>query len=94
LRAAGEDGRFDFAFIDADKESYDFYYEQCLKLVRPGGLIAIDNALWHGWVADSAYRDADTVAICALNCKIRDDARVDMVLVPIGDGLLLARRRP
>jgi predicted O-methyltransferase YrrM len=94
LRAAGEDGRFDFAFIDADKESYDFYYEQCLKLVRPGGLIAIDNALWHGWVADSAYRDADTAAIRALNRKIRDDARVDMVLVPIGDGLLLARRWP
>src|SRR5262249_35974136 len=58
--AAGEDGRFDFAFIDADKESYDFYYEQCLKPVRPGGLIAIDNALWHGWVVDPAYRDADT----------------------------------
>jgi predicted O-methyltransferase YrrM len=69
-------------------------YEQCLKLVRPGGLIAIDNALWHGWVADPAYRDADTAAIRALNRKIRDDARVDMVLVPIGDGLLLARRRP
>ena len=93
LRAAGEDGRFDFAFIDADKKSYDLYYEQCLKLVRPGGLIAIDNALWHGWVADPAYRDADTAAIRALNRKIRDDTRVDMVLVPIGDGLLLARRR-
>ena len=92
LRAAGEDGRFDFAFIDADKESYDLYYEQCLKLVRPGGLIAIDNALWHGWVADRAYRDADTVAIRALNHKVREDTRVDMVLVPVGDGLLLARR--
>ena len=93
LRAAGEDASFDFAFIDADKESYDLYYEQCLKLVRPGGLIAIDNALWHGWVADPAHRDADTIAIRALNRKVRDDARVDMVLVPIGDGLLLARRR-
>ena len=85
--------QFDFAFIDADKENYDLYYEQCLKLVRPGGLIAIDNALWHGWVADPVYRDADTAAIRALNRKIRDDERVDMVLVPIGDGLLLARRR-
>jgi predicted O-methyltransferase YrrM len=75
LRAAGEEGRFDFAFIDADKENYDLYYEQCLKLVRPGGLIAIDNALWHGWVADPAYRNADTTAIRALNRKIRDDAR-------------------
>ena len=79
LRAAGEDGRYDFAFIDADKESYDLYYEQCLKLVRRGGLIAIDNALWHGWVADPTYRDADTAAIRALNHKIREDARVDMV---------------
>jgi len=93
LRAGGEEGRFDFAFIDADKESYDLYYEHCLKLVRPGGLIAVDNALWHGWVADPGHRDADTAAIRALNRKVRDDKRVDMVLVPIGDGLLLARRR-
>ena len=94
LRAAGEAGRFDFAFIDADKENYDLYYENCLKLVRPGGLIAVDNALWHGYVADPAYQDADTVAIRALNRKVRNDPRVDMVLVPIGDGLPLARRRP
>jgi predicted O-methyltransferase YrrM len=94
LDAAGEAGRFDFAFIDADKESYDLYYEYCLKLVRPGGLIAVDNALWHGYVADPAHQDADTAAIRALNRKVRDDERVDMVLVPIGDGLLLARRRP
>jgi predicted O-methyltransferase YrrM len=93
LRAGGEEGRFDFAFIDADKESYDLYYEHCLKLVRPGGLIALDNALWHGWVADPGHRDPDTAAIRALNRKLRDDKRVDMVLVPIGDGLLLARRR-
>jgi predicted O-methyltransferase YrrM len=93
LNAAGEDGRFDFAFIDADKENYDRYYEHCLKLVRPGGLIAVDNALWHGWVADPAHEDSDTAAIRALNRKVRDDPRVDMVLVPIGDGLLLARRR-
>lgn len=93
LRAAGEAGHFDFAFIDADKENYDLYYENCLTLVRPGGLIAVDNALWRGSVADLAYGDADTVAIRALNHKVRNDARVDMVLVPIGDGLLLARRR-
>lgn len=93
LRGEGEDGRFDFAFIDADKERYDLYYEHCLKLVRPGGLIAIDNALWHGYVADPAHRDADTTAIRALNRKIRDDGRVDMALAPIGDGLLLVRRR-
>jgi predicted O-methyltransferase YrrM len=93
LIAAGETGGFDFAFIDADKENYDLYYEQCLKLVRPGGLIAIDNALWHGAVADPARDDVDTVAIRALNRKIRDDPRVDMVLLAIGDGLLLARPR-
>jgi len=93
LAAAGEEGSFDFTFIDADKENYDCYYEHCLKLVRPGGLIAVDNALWHGWVADPAYEDGETAAIRALNRKVRDDQRVDMVLVPIGDGLLLARRR-
>jgi predicted O-methyltransferase YrrM len=93
LIASGANGSFDFAFIDADKENYDGYYEACLKLVRPGGLIAIDNALWHGAVADPARNDVDTTAIRALNRKIRDDARVDMVLLPIGDGLLLARPR-
>jgi predicted O-methyltransferase YrrM len=93
LIATGETGNFDFAFIDADKENYDLYYEQCLKLVRAGGLIAIDNALWHGTVADPARNDVDTAAIRALNRKIRDDARVDMVLLPIDDGLLLARPR-
>jgi len=93
LSAAGEEGRFDFAFIDADKENYDRYYEHCLKLVRPGGLIAVDNSLWHGWVADPAHEDEETAAIRALNRKVRDDQRIDMVLVPIGDGLLLARRR-
>jgi hypothetical protein len=86
LIAAGETGSFDFAFIDADKENYDLYYEQCLKLVRPGALIAVDNALWHGAVADPARDDVDTVAIRALNRKIRDDRRVDMVLLPIGTG--------
>jgi predicted O-methyltransferase YrrM len=93
LCAAGAEGVFDFAFIDADKESYDVYYEYCLKLVRPGGLIAFDNALWKGAVADRTQTDADTEAIRAVNRKVRNDGRVDMALVPIGDGLLLARRR-
>jgi predicted O-methyltransferase YrrM len=90
---AGETGRFDLAFIDADKENYDGYYEQCLRLVRPGGLIAIDNMLWDGAVADPADNTASTVAIRALNLKLRDDPRVDFCLAPVGDGLALARVR-
>lgn len=90
-RAPGE-GTFDFAFIDADKSSYDAYYERCLRLLRPGGLIAIDNTLWSGWVADPARDDADTAALRELNRKIRDDARVEMCLLSIGDGLTLARK--
>jgi predicted O-methyltransferase YrrM len=84
---------FDFAFIDADKSGYDAYYEACLRLVRPGGLIAIDNTLWEGAVTDASVHDADTEAIRAINLKIRDDRRVDAVLLTIGDGLTLARRR-
>jgi predicted O-methyltransferase YrrM len=84
---------FDFAFIDADKSGYDAYYEACLRLVRPGGLIAIDNTLWEGAVVDASVHDADTDAIRAINLKIRDDRRVDAVLLTIGDGLTLARRR-
>jgi predicted O-methyltransferase YrrM len=84
---------FDFAFIDADKAGYDAYYEACLKLVRPGGLIAIDNVLWHGAVADPARVDTDTLALKALNAKIRDDARVDAALTGVADGLTLVRRR-
>ncbi len=90
--AAGATGQYDFAFIDADKTGYDAYYERCLQLVRPGGLIAIDNALWGGSVARPAI-DADTHALQQLNAKVRDDERVDMALVAIGDGLMLARRR-
>jgi len=90
---AGEAGSFDLAFIDADKTNYDGYYEACLKLVRKGGLIALDNMLWGGSVADATKRDADTRSIRALNKKIRDDARVTSSLVPIGDGLVLCRRR-
>ena len=93
LLAGGEAGRFDFAFIDADKESYGAYYERCLQLVRAGGLIAIDNTLWSGAVADPAKRDADTDAIRALNDAIHRDERVDAAMLTVGDGLTLARRR-
>jgi caffeoyl-CoA O-methyltransferase len=90
--AAGSAGQYDFAFIDADKTGYDAYYERCLKLLRPGGLVAIDNVLWSGSVARPA-KDADTAALQALNTKLHGDARIDMVLLPIGDGLTLARKR-
>jgi predicted O-methyltransferase YrrM len=90
--AAGE-GPFDFAFIDADKTNYDNYYERALKLVRQGGLIAFDNMLWSGAVADPAVTDPDTVALRALNAKIHADERVDMALATIGDGVMMARVR-
>ena len=93
LHVLGE-ASFDFAFIDADKPSYDAYYEACLRLVRPGGVIAIDNVLWHGAVADPANREADTLALRALNLKIRDDPRVDACLLSVGDGVMLVRPRP
>jgi len=93
LLAAGEAGRFDFAFIDADKESYGAYYERCLQLVRAGGLIAIDNTLWSGAVIDPAHRDADTEAIRALNDAIHRDPSVDAAMLTVGDGLTLARKR-
>ena len=91
LIAEGGAGRFDFAFIDADKENYDRYYEQCLILLRKGGLIAIDNMLWDGAVADPADTTESTVAIRALNVKLRNDSRVDFCLIPVGDGIALAR---
>ena len=92
--AAGEAGHYDFAFIDADKSSYDAYFERCLKLVRPGGLIAIDNTLWSGKVAQVAGNDdADTLALQALNTKLHVDERVDLSLLPFSDGLTLARKR-
>lgn len=93
LIADGHAGTFDFAFIDADKENYADYYELCLKLLRPGGLIALDNMLWDGAVADPARNDTDTVAIRDVMRRIKNDPRVDISLVPIGDGLALARRR-
>ena len=93
LLREGRRDHFDFAFIDADKATYDAYYERCLELVRPGGLIAVDNVLWHGKVIDSTVTDADTEAIRRLNAKLATDERVTLSLVPIGDGLTLARRR-
>jgi caffeoyl-CoA O-methyltransferase len=84
---------FDFVFIDADKTNYGNYYDRALQLVRPGGLIAIDNVLWSGAVADPKENDDDTRAIRALNESIRNDERVTLSLVPIGDGLTLARKR-
>jgi O-methyltransferase len=83
-------GSFDFAFIDADKTGYDGYYEACLTLLRPGGLMAFDNTLWSGAVADPSKNDPDTVALRALNLKVRDDPRVTSCLVSVGDGVLLA----
>jgi caffeoyl-CoA O-methyltransferase len=90
LIAAGAGGSFDFAFIDADKTSYKAYYERALTLIRVGGLIAIDNTLWEGRVADPTAQDADTLAIRDFNRHLRDDRRVHLCLVPIGDGLSLA----
>ena len=86
-------GKFDFAFIDADKTNYQAYFEACLKLLRRGGLIAIDNTLWYGRVLDARDKDEDTRAIRAFNRGLAKDRRVDISLVPIGDGVTLARKR-
>jgi caffeoyl-CoA O-methyltransferase len=94
LIADGEAGSFDFAFIDADKANYDNYYERALVLLRPAGLVAIDNVLWHGKTIDPSIQDADTVAIRAINAKLQQDQRVSTSLVPIGDGIMLAFKRP
>jgi predicted O-methyltransferase YrrM len=93
LIAQRQHGRFDFAFIDADKANYDSYYERSLELVRPGGLIAIDNVLWHGKVIDPDANDADTLAIRALNKKLLGDSRINLSMVPISDGLTLCYKR-
>jgi caffeoyl-CoA O-methyltransferase len=90
LIAAGNGGSFDFAFIDADKGNYADYYDRAMLLVRPGGLIAIDNVLWDGDVVNSAKTDAETEAIRAFNRKLQADERVALSLVPLGDGLTLA----
>ena len=90
---AGLTGTFDFAFIDADKVNYDHYYELCLQLVRPGGLITVDNVLWGGAVSNDGINDVDTNSIRALNDKLHQDERIELSLVPIGDGLTLAMKR-
>lgn len=91
LRSQAES--YDLAFIDADKESVDAYYERCLGLLRTGGIIMVDNVLWDGRVADPSENDADTAALRAINLKASRDSRVDAVLLSVGDGLLLARKR-
>ena len=89
---SGDQGSFDFMFIDADKTSYPIYYEMGLHLLRSGGLLVFDNVLWAGRVADPDAKDADTQALKAINLKIYADPRVDISMVPIGDGLTLARK--
>jgi len=93
LLANGNEGQFDMAFVDADKSNYLNYFEKCLQLTRPGGLLVFDNTLWNGDVADNTIQDSDTVAIRALNDQLHQDDRVSLSLVPIGDGLTLARKR-
>jgi predicted O-methyltransferase YrrM len=87
------EGAFDFAFVDADKENYHRYYERVLKLLRPGGVAAFDNVLWHGTVIDDSIQDADTRAIREFNAKLHLDDRIWLSLVPLGDGLTLACKR-
>lgn len=89
----GHAAGFDLAYIDADKESLVAYYEDCLRLLRPGGLVAIDNTLWGGRVADESDQSASTRAVRAFNETVHADERVDLSLVPIGDGMTLARKR-
>lgn len=89
----GASGSFDLAFIDADKANVDNYYERCLTLLRAGGVILVDNVLWDGAVADPSIADVDTVALRAINAKVRGDERVDGALLTVGDGILMARKR-
>ncbi|MCS0637815.1 class I SAM-dependent methyltransferase [Streptomyces sp. LP05-1] len=93
LAEDGEAGSYDFFFIDADKENYAAYYEAGLKLLRPGGLIVVDNVLWHGAVLDESQQDSETTALRAFNAKVRDDKRVDLSVVPYADGLTFALKR-
>ena len=86
----GAEASYDMAFIDADKENYQAYFEYCLKLVRPGGLILVDNVLWGGQVIDESAQDESTVAIREFNRRLKDDNRVRISLLPVGDGLTLA----
>ncbi len=93
LRAEGLDGAYDFAFIDADKSGYDTYYEHCLALVRPGGLILIDNTFHMGQIAERGRWGENAPVVDALNRKIKADERVTMVMLPVGDGLTICRKR-
>lgn len=93
LISDGASNTFDFAFIDADKLGYDSYYEACLKLIRPGGIIVLDNMLWDGAVADLSVQDDTTKAIRHLNEKISRDSRVTSCLLTVGDGLMVARKK-
>ena len=88
----GRSGEFDIAFIDADKTSYELYYERCLALLRTGGLVLVDNVLWSGNVADETDRSEDTVALRAFNARLKDDTRVEISMLPVGDGLTIARK--
>lgn len=91
LIASGDTGSYDMAFIDADKANYRDYYERCLDLVRPNGLIMFDNTLWNGSVADDSVTDEDTVALRELNLALHADTRIELSMLPLGDGLTLAR---
>ena len=93
LLREGQAGRYDLAFIDADKQNYQNYFDRCMRLVRRGGVIAVDNTLWSGHVADPRHGDPDTQAIRAFNRRLHRDKRIDVALVPIGDGLTLAFKR-
>jgi predicted O-methyltransferase YrrM len=93
MLASGEAGTHDFAFIDADKTSYAAYYEKCLALLRPGGLIAVDNTLWSGEVADALKQGRDTRALRAFNDALHGDERIDLAMLTVGDGVTLARKR-
>ena len=88
-----EADRYDMAFIDADKGNYHAYYERCLVLLRPGGLIVVDNTLWSGDVADPTNQKPDTVSLRAFNDALHHDERIDLAMLPVGDGVSLARKR-
>jgi caffeoyl-CoA O-methyltransferase len=93
LLKSGHEGTFDFAFIDADKNNYDGYYERALQLLRPRGVIAIDNTIWSGRVADPSENDVDTAAIRQLNAKLHEDERITLSMLTVGDGLTMAMKR-
>ena len=94
LIRAGRGGEFDIAFIDADKAGYDAYYERCLELLRPDGLVMVDNVLWGGAVADKDDQSDDTAALRAFNAKLGGDSRIELCMLPVGDGLTIARKLP